>query len=221
MPRQSSKRPPAPPAPDGDTEARILDAAHAVFMRTGTHGARMQEIAREAGVNHALLHYYFRSKERLAEAVFRRAATQLFPPVLEALASDATIEEKVARVVATEIDVLSRAPLLPGYILAEINHHPERAGQLIGSLTGLQTQGIAPRLFGTLGKQIEERVRAGTMRPITPDQFLINLVSLCIFPFAARPMLTAVLGVDEAAFARMMKRRRTELVAFFLAGLRP
>ena len=67
---------------DGDTESRILDGAHRVFVRAGTAGARTQEIAKEAGVNSALLHYYFRTKERLAEAVFRRAAGQLMPAVI-------------------------------------------------------------------------------------------------------------------------------------------
>src|SRR4051812_12563752 len=84
---------------DGTTEQRILDAAHAIFVRAGTAGARMQDIAAEAGVNQALLHYYFRSKAQLSEAVFRRAARQLFPVVIEVIVSDLSLEEKVKRVV--------------------------------------------------------------------------------------------------------------------------
>src|SRR6185312_14461379 len=96
------------PAADADTERRILDAAHAVFLRRGTAGARMQEIADEAGVNKALLHYYFRSKDRLAEAVFQRVAGTLFPPVLAVMASDAEIEDKVRRVIAIELEELTK-----------------------------------------------------------------------------------------------------------------
>src|SRR5438552_407184 len=95
------------------TEQRILDAAHAVFVRRGTAGARMQEIAAEAGVNQALLHYYFRSKDRLAHAAFERAAGDLLPAVLKMLGSDAELEVKVRRVVEIELDHLSRAPYLP------------------------------------------------------------------------------------------------------------
>src|SRR5678816_4835124 len=84
---------------DRDSEQRILDAAHVVFLRRGTAGARMQEIAKEADVNSALLHYYFRSKERLAEAVFQRAAMQLMPAVIRILGSDAELEAKVEQVV--------------------------------------------------------------------------------------------------------------------------
>src|SRR5437867_12787219 len=99
------RKPKLPAAePDGQTEQRVLDAAHVVFLRRGTAGARMQNIAAEAGVNQALLHYYFRSKARLSEAVFQRAAMQLFPAVIQVMASDDELEQKVARVVALEID---------------------------------------------------------------------------------------------------------------------
>src|SRR3954463_16072860 len=97
---------------DRDTERRILDAAHAVFVRRGTAGARMQEIARAAGVNQALLHYYFRSKEQLAQAAFARAAAQFMPAVIDVIAGGGELEDKVARVVALEHDHLSRAPFL-------------------------------------------------------------------------------------------------------------
>src|SRR5215831_12710826 len=102
---------------DTDTESRILDAAHRVFVRSGTAGARTQEIAKEAGVNSALLHYYFRTRERLAEAVFRRAASQLMPAVIRILASDTPLDEKVAQVVEVELRQLSATPYVPGYIL--------------------------------------------------------------------------------------------------------
>src|SRR5258706_11349053 len=121
---------------DRDTERRILHAAHAVFVRRGTAGARTQEIARQAGVNSALLHYYFRTKDRLAAAVFQRAASQLLPAVIGVLGSDAALEEKVAQVVEIELRQLTKTPYLPGYILSELTHHPERATQLFASAAG-------------------------------------------------------------------------------------
>src|SRR5436190_21264638 len=168
MIKQSDKR---KPIPTEETEQRILDAAHAVFVRSGTAGARTQEIAKEAGVNPALLHYYFRSKERLAEAVFKRAAGQLLPAVIRILASDAELEDKVRQVVQVEIDHLSKAPYLPGYVLSELAHHPERAPQLIAAVTGDVPLEVGARLRSVLAAQIQARVRAGTMHPIAPDQF--------------------------------------------------
>src|SRR4029450_7812802 len=96
-----------PPAVDRDTEDRILEAAHAVFLRRGTAGARMQEIAEEAGVNQALLHYYFRSKDRLSRAAFERAAAEFMPAVIAVLASDVELDVKVRRVVELELDHFS------------------------------------------------------------------------------------------------------------------
>jgi TetR/AcrR family transcriptional regulator len=213
--------PPKRPSTDGDTEQLILDAAHEVFLRRGTAGARMQEIADQAGVNKALLHYYFRSKERLAEAVFRRAATTLMPTVIEILASDASIEEKVKRVVVIELDVLTRAPYLPAYVISELNHDPARAKQLIPVATGGSSTEFVHRVFAKLRRQIEEAVRAGEMREIAVEQFVINLISLCIFPFAAKPMLAVMLGLEGERFQQFIERRKTELVSFFLGALRP
>ncbi len=206
---------------DGATEQRILDAAHAVFLRRGTAGARMQEIADEAGVNKALLHYYFRNKDRLAQAVFQRAAQQLLPSVVEALAADASLEDKVARVVQLELDHLSRSPFLPGYLLSEMHHQPERMRQLVTSIIGVSFDATRKAVLAMLRRQIDARVRAGTMRRIAPEQFVINLLALCIFPFAARPMIMVLLGLDEAGFGQLVERRRKEIAPFFLGALRP
>jgi AcrR family transcriptional regulator len=181
----------------------------------------MQDIAAEAGVNQALLHYYFRSKDRLAEAVFRWAAGNLLPRVMEVMSSAQTLEEKVAQVVTLELDQLSRAPYLPGYIISELTHHPERAGQLLSSLTGLTPDVVRPKVFTVVRDQIDAQVKAGTMRPIPPEQFVVSLLSLCIFPFAARPMLMALLAMDDRGFERFIDYRRRELAAFFLRSLRP
>jgi TetR/AcrR family transcriptional regulator len=212
---------PVEAGPDGDTERRILEAARVVFVRRGTAGARMQEIAAEAGVNQALLHYYFRSKERLAEAVFRQVAGRILPTVFEILGSDLAIEEKVERVVNLYLDAFTRSPFLPGYILSELHHHPERAKQLFTSAAGAPPDRFAAPILRKLGAQIDARVQEGAMRRIAPEQFTVNLLSLCVFPFAARPFLEIAFGLEDAAFARFIDQRKRELPDFFLNALRP
>src|SRR6059058_2945750 len=142
-------------SPDADTEQRILDAAHRVFLRRGSAGARTQEIADEAGVNKALLHYYFRSKDRLAEAVFARIMRDLFPPLIALLGSDLEIEDKVHRFVAFELDALAKNPFVPAYLIAEMNQHPDRVPQLVKALTGLELGGVVPKARATLQRQID------------------------------------------------------------------
>src|SRR3990170_216037 len=203
----------APVVPDGETERRILEAARTVFVRHGTAGARMQEIAREADVNQALLHYYFRSKERLAAAVFQLAAGRMLPALVETLGSDLPLEEKCDRVIGLYIANLAVNPFLAAYLISELHHHPERAAQLLGGAIGADPGRVVPPVIDKLRRQIEEGISAGRIRRITPEQLVVNLVSLCVFPFAARPMLSLILGLDDKSFPQFIETRKTELPA--------
>ena len=192
-----------------------------MFLRSGTAGARTQEIARAAGVNQALVHYYFRTKEQLASAVFRRAARDAFPTIIGVLASDLDLEDKVWEVIRVELDHLSRTPGLPGYVLSELHHHADRPAQFLEALMGQAPADVGVRVRQVLGAQIARAVRARRIRPVSFEQFVVNLLALCVFPFAARPMFAAVLGFDDAAFQTFIAERRIDLPTFFLGGMRP
>ncbi len=206
------------PEADTDTRERILDAARTAFRESGTSGARMQEIADAAGVNKALLHYYFRNKETLAGGVFIRELGRLIRPVFDTLGSDATVEAKVHRVVGLYLDTLSEFPGLPSYVLSEIHFHPERLEDFLTQVTEGDPRARAARVFAVLGRQLEEEEAAGRIRPITAHEFVVNLVSLCVFPFAASPLLRVLTGGDEAV-DRLLGARKERLPSFFLAGL--
>jgi TetR/AcrR family transcriptional regulator len=205
---------------DLDTRDRILDAAKGVFLERGTSGARMQEIADTAGVNKALIHYYFRNKDTLADAVFHRELRALVQPVFHTLASELPLEEKVEATVGLYLDHLSAFPQMPGYVLADMHFHPGRLEEFFEAMTDVAPGPMGQRVFTALGRQIDEAVAQGRMRPLTPRQFMVNLVSLCVFPFAARPLLTLVMGGDDE-FQTMIDERRTTLTEFFLGALRP
>lgn len=190
-------------------------------MRRGTAGARMQEIAREAGVNQALLHYYFRSKERLGLAVFQQFAARFFPELIETLASNAELDGKIERIIKLYIENLARQPFLPAYLISELHHHPERVHEMLAGVAGTRPELVLQPLLERLQRQIDERVAAGTMRPIAARQLVANVVSLSVFPFAARPLVKTMLGLDEAGFAAFIETRKRELPAFVLGGLRP
>jgi AcrR family transcriptional regulator len=208
-------------AKDSDTEIRILNAARAVFIRRGTSGARMQEIAEEAGVNQALLHYYFRSKERLSEAVFSEVAGRMFPAIIQILGGNDSIENKVSDVVATYLDTMSRSPFLPGYLISELHHHPERVPHLIKGVAGIDVSTALKPVLEKLDSQINTEVKAGRMRRIPAQQFMANLMSLCVFPFAAQPMLRAAFGLDDDGFAKFIATRKKELPHFIMNALTP
>jgi AcrR family transcriptional regulator len=204
-----------------DTEAKILEAARSVFIRRGTAGARMQEIAAEAGVNQALLHYYFRSKDQLGAAVFGQMASRLFPALLQVLSGDAPLDAKIEQIVGIYHQNLTENPFLPGYVLAELQYHPERIETVIAKIGGGNPRSVIGPVFLRLNEQIQAEVAAGRMRPITAREFVVNLVSVCIFPFAARPMLSMMLGLDEKTFPTFIAERQRTLAAFYRNALRP
>lgn len=206
---------------DQDTERRILEAANTVFLRRGTAGARMQEIAEEAGVNQALLHYYFKTKDGLATAVFRSAAARILPAVMAIVGSGLPLATKVERFVATYIDEIRQRPFIPAYIISELHHHPER---LLASVVGAGSadpQRFFRARLAELQSQIDAEVAAGTLRQISAVQFLLNTLSLTVFPFLAQPLLRIGAGLDAAAFERLLDERKAELPGIIMRGLRP
>lgn len=199
-----------------NTPARILDAADAVFVRRGTDGARMQEIADEAGVNRALLHYYFRSKADLARAVWLRISSSFVPGLFEMMASDVPLDEKIDRFVDAYITRMARHPYLAAYVVAEASRHPE----FVNDFYSAGRVAAARRMVSKLRSQIDAEIKKGRMARVTPEQFFVTLVSSCLFPFAARPMLAAALGIGPKAFEAFIKQRRKELPVFLKRGLR-
>ena len=106
------------------TEEKILNSAKKIFQQKGMDGARMQEIADEAGINKSLLHYYYRSKQLLFEAVFYRAFSLLVPQLTKVLNDDTELEEKIRNFTASHIGFILKHPYLPNFIFQELNRNP-------------------------------------------------------------------------------------------------
>jgi TetR/AcrR family transcriptional regulator len=203
-----------PPRPDQETRERILDAADRVFIRKGTASGRTQEIADEAGVNKALVHYYFGTKAALADAIFARALGALVPKIFGILADPAReIEQKIPAIVKEQIDFHTAHPYLAGYMVAELHAHPERIARM------MTAHGRIP--LDVLRRQLQEGARAGKLRRIGPEQFVANMMGLLLFPVAIRPALCELLGFDADRWQSFLEERRRMLPDFVMAGLRP
>ena len=198
-----------------DARTRILDAADAVFVRHGIDGARMQEIANQAGVNKALLHYYFRSKADLARAVWLRIASSFAPGVLQLLASELALDDKIDRLVEAYYDTLTKHPYLLVYVVSEAARHP----QLVDEIYTPERKLAARGMIATLRRQLEEKARAENTVPLSAEQFLVTLLGSCLFPFVARPMLTTVLGLSPDEFSSFIEKRRRDLPLFLKRAL--
>jgi TetR/AcrR family transcriptional regulator len=204
----------AVPDDDLQTRERILAAAHRVFVRLGTAKARTVDIAEEAGVNKALLHYYFATKANLADAVFANAITQLMPRIFGILGDPSTaLDDKVRRAIGEQIDFHASRPYLAPYVVSEMHTEPERLRALVAA-------GGPPPLHH-LQAQLDSEAAAGRTRPMDATQFVVNLTAWVVFPFVARPMLEIIIGLDAERFPAFLEERKRLLPELFLASLRP
>jgi AcrR family transcriptional regulator len=194
-------------------EEKILDAAKKVFVTKGMAGARMQDIADEAGINKALLHYYFRSKEKLFEVIFAEAAEKLFPKINAIFESDVPLFEKIERFCDEYITIMSENPYLPLFVLNEISRDSENFLEKVWDKKRIPM----PQKFLD---QIEKETKKGTIRKISPVHLLINLISLSIFPFVGKPMIQFVMQLDELQFRNIMQQRKKEIPKFIIDSIK-
>lgn len=196
-----------------ETEQKIFDAAHEVFVQRGLDGAKMQEIADRAGINKALLHYYFRSKEKLFETIARAILNRNVPVIRGIIESDLVLETKIERLIAQYIAVVSRNSYLPIFLISEMNKHPDR---FFGSIFPQELP--RPEVFV---RQVNEAVAEGRIRAVDPRHLIVNIMSMCLMPFVAKPMLRVLLGMAPEEWDKFVRQRTREVTEFVFAALRP
>src|SRR5690606_28892855 len=182
------------------TEEKIFEAAFKVFQNKGFTGARMQEIADEAEINKAMLHYFFRSKEKLFEAVFMNAFGKLAPQVNEIFNSEDPLFEKIEKFVHSYISFVMDYPFLPQFIIQEMNNNPEFVTKFLKK----ENRPDPTKLI----HQIENEIKLGILKPINPKQLLIDIFSMTVFPFAAQALLKGMIQVSNEEFMQLMEERK-------------
>ena len=202
---------------DTNTEHIILKAAKRVFQNKGMDGARMQEIADEAKkmkakINKAMLHYYYRSKQLLFEAVFSNAFALLAPQLNAILNDESSVEQKIRNFTTNYISFMSKHPYLPTFIIQELNRNP-------GFILKMKDNKGFPNIE-KFKKQIEVEVDKGILRPIKGEQLFINIMALNIFPFVASPLIKAFVNIDDKAFKQLVEDRKTEVADFIINSIK-
>jgi len=173
----------------------------------------MQEIADKAQINKSMLHYYFRSKDQLFQKVFREGVKEIIPVIMKLLSSDKNFEQKVEELIDTYHTVFKKSPHLPKFVVYEMNHHPERFKEFMKDMDVPE----APKNFI---RQIEEAVNNGDMLPVQPVEFVINIISLCVFPFIAKNMIEVVFGLEGDKFKKFVSRRKEHLPTFIFNAVK-
>lgn len=193
------------------TEELILDAAKVVFHRKGYEGARMQEIADEAGINKSLLHYYFRNKENLFEAVFEAAFTNIMTRVFEIFSGDTPFEEKIGLFCDQYITFIQKNSYVPWFIINGLYEKPDQIRKIFTKLN------FKPGyLLSSIGNQVNQDYKI----EIDPIQLYINILSLSVFPVVARPLIEEVFGLHGEELDKFYEQRKTEVPEFVLNSLR-
>ncbi|WP_299576560.1 TetR/AcrR family transcriptional regulator [uncultured Sunxiuqinia sp.] len=195
------------------TEDKILEAATQVFVQKGMEGARMQEIADAAGINKALLHYYFRSKDKLFDAIFSKIVSFAFPKIGQILQAELPFVDKVEQAIDTYLDLLLKHPYLPGFILKEVNRDPSVFFKLVMK-HGFKLEPIF--------QVMQEAMDRGELIRMKPEHLVVNVVGLCVFPFAAKPVISFVaFNEDPEATQAFFEERREEVKQFVIRAIQP
>ncbi|MGB8193772.1 MAG: TetR/AcrR family transcriptional regulator [Chitinophagaceae bacterium] len=197
---------------DQTTEEKILSAARKVFTRDGMSGARMQDIADEAGMNKALLHYYFRNKEKLFETIFSEATLEFLPRMNAIFGADMPLFEKIETFCREYIDQVIRNPFIPLFLLSEMNKQPD---QFLKKMWGKQKPN-----FVAIGMQIQEEIKKGNIKPTHPLHLVMSMFGMCVFPFLNKPMIHFATGMSDGQFYEMMEERKKLIPAFIIDAIK-
>jgi TetR/AcrR family transcriptional regulator len=181
------------------TENQIFEAALKVFHKKGLAGARMQEIADEAGINKSMLHYYYRSKEQLFGQVFMQSFRNFMGSVLPLLNQQNTWEEKIPIVIEHYTQQMQSTPDLALFVINELRQN----GQ--GFLSFIKDSPMLNTVFVT---QLKQAMQNGEIRPVHPMQIWITITGGIIFPFIAEPMLKTTINLQEISWDGFIEDRK-------------
>lgn len=193
-----------------DTQQKIVEAARRVFIRKGMAGARMQEIADEAGINKALLHYYYRSKAKLFEHIFDEARDKLFTPLVTTLNADIPLFEKIQNICLHYSRFLKVYPYLPNFVIGEVYRAPDILTNQI------ERSNFS---FDCFARQVKEEIAAGRIREIDPRDLVINIISMNVFPVLVRPIARQLL-FQEADYDQVLEERAYSVAKFIIDSIR-
>jgi TetR/AcrR family transcriptional regulator len=194
------------------TEEKIFEAATDVFVEKGMDGARMQDIATHAGINKALLHYYFRTKDQLFAKVFEKIAGRMFSKFAPVFDENIPIEEKIRFFFNAHISFMKDNPRLPGFILNEINRNPARIKKLLSTIE-------FGKIWALLSEQHKDELYKYNITQENLPQIMTTIASMSVFPFAARGILEGVfqnMGVD---FDKYIEERKVFAAEFVIKAI--
>ncbi|PIQ20636.1 MAG: TetR family transcriptional regulator [Cytophagales bacterium CG18_big_fil_WC_8_21_14_2_50_42_9] len=182
------------------TEELIKETAKKVFFQQGHLKATTQEIADAAGVNRALIHYYFRSRNLLFDKVLQEAMSGFMHKVLSVLEAEVPFKEKIKVFIQTFIGISAEFPYLQNFIVTEMVKQPEK-------MTVFHPQHL-DEVAKKLNEELAQEIKNNTVAPTTLEHFIVNIMSLCSYPFIAQPIIQTIFSLNQATYQEFLQERK-------------
>jgi Transcriptional regulator len=197
-------------------EQKILETAEQLFLEKGFAMTSTTEIAKKAGCNQALVHYYFRTKENLFQSIFEQKIKLVIATFQEREAAELTFEEKLKIKIESHFEMVRANPRLPFLVMNEFTTNPDRIEAFRKKLAALPNT-----IFKQFQQELQEEIKAGRIREITGLDLVFNIVSLNAMLFLAGNIFKSVAQLDDTQYEQMIEHRKQEHVKVILSSLRP
>lgn len=197
-------------------ESIILETAERLFLDKGFALTSTTEIAREAGCNQALVHYYFRTKEQLFIRIFEEKIKIFAGAFFSIDEKPRTFLEKLTRKIEAHFDIIAQNPKIPFLIINEITTNPQRIKALHKSIGEYPAS-----IIRKVNEELEEAIAQGEVRPITVLDLILTVLSLNVLPQLLRPILEEVMPLPPEEVQKLIARRKEENVKLIINSLRP
>ncbi|MGI6219129.1 MAG: TetR/AcrR family transcriptional regulator [Bacteroidaceae bacterium] len=198
------------------TEFKILEAAEKLFLQQGFIKTTTAQIAKEAGCNQALVHYYYRTKEHLFEKVYGEKLKEVADNLIRINQQATSFEESICNMVSMHMDFFKKNPQIMPFILRE---HLNGPNETISVLINTMLNHVRP-LVPILKKKLDEEIEKGHIRPISLFDFLTTIISLNAGSVLIAPLVQNVLGISDAEREQLFEKRKKEVTATILASLK-
>jgi AcrR family transcriptional regulator len=187
-------------AEEAQTEKLIKEKAKILFFQKGFLNATTQEIADEAGVNRALIHYYFRSREQMMETLLDETLQEKKDRVRSILASDLPFRQKIAHYIDIVVDYGLKYPFLDNFIISEMARRPDKV-KIFCAKDRFKSSDL---IRDALAKEVKQ----GKIADVSAEHFMVNLISLCNYPLLAKSVIQAIHGLTDAAYRKFLVERK-------------
>lgn len=193
------------PTENNKTELHIIEVARQVFLEKGFAETNMSDIAARAGINRSGLHYYFRTKDRMFEAVFADIISSFVPTIHQIVLQDKPVSERISEIADVYFSVMQKNPLLPVFVVREIQRDTPH---LLYTISKMETG----QYIGKIKETLQEEMACGKIKQVPIEFIPYTFYGLLFAPFLSKPLADVIFSTSDAGFEERMQRWKAQVV---------